>query len=216
MKKFLNLIILLLSFLFFTCFEQILVINNNLDGQLIYKITYYKDFNNFINFLSEKNIEINTNSFFNKKESIKLINEDQNNSILNYSLTENKFYRICETTISFIDLKTLSKELPINKFPTILYEKNKIIYCSTIISTKFISVNDIKKVYAKLTPDEKTLTDNYITLMKMKFIYKTKNQITSYNKGKISNDRKELIYECTLYDILNTEGDIEISFNFNK
>jgi hypothetical protein len=215
----LKLVISFITIIFLSgCFEQEIIINNNLSGQIIYRVTYYNEFDKFIGYLEDKkNIDLNTQLLFDKNKLYSYINNIQGIKINNYDASVYDDYKSITAGISFNEISKMPEFLPSYFFPIKLYETNGVVYCSMILNLKNINKNvDIREIYEKLNADEKRNIDKYLLMMKLKFIFKTENQINSTNLGKLENNRKTLSFETSIYDLLNTRSNLEISFYYNK
>jgi hypothetical protein len=210
MKK--NIIILFIAVLFLSCFEQTVTISSDrLNGKISYKVKYNKEFENFISYSSTRqNIDLNTSVLFDRIKLKQIIDKDYAINLTYYNLTEKDNAKICEVEINFDKAENLPKELPALYFPTTIYESNQIVYCQTIISLKKI----IDYTLLVLTPDEQNTLNNYISLIKFTFIYKTPKNIIKANRGRLLQDRKTLVYDVYLSEILKLKEDIEILLSY--
>ena len=78
----------------------------------------------------------------------------------------------------------------------------------------------IDKINLNLSEEEKKTVDNYSEIIKLKFIFNTPKPIMTINNntpsGNLSNDRKQIVFDTTLYEILNSKSDLEINFSYLK
>jgi|GEM_PF-5336235 len=202
--------------LFLSCYEQEIIINENLRGKLSFKVEYFKEFEDLINFISDNSdFEKKSKILFEKSKLKELILKSNGINLLKHSIKYEENKKESEVILSFDKYSQIPASLPNSYFNTLIYEKNNTIYCSTIISSKnFFTGNDLKDIYNKLSQEEKNTIDKYIPLIKLKFIYKTPTQIINNVNGRILNDKKTLIYEISLYELLNLSSDVEVNFSF--
>ena len=204
--------------LFFACYEQTLTIGQDNGGIITYKVTYYDEFDNLISYLiNTHNIDLNSSIFFNKSNLNNLVFKSKNISITNYSIKKLENGRVSEVSFNYSNFEGFPKETPYTFFPVHIYEENKNINYITTLS--IFNQSDTKQAvvtYKKLEKKEKELIDGYLSLIKLKFIYKSYKPIIYNNTGVLSKDKKELTYETTLYELINSKNEININFAFKK
>ncbi len=211
-------IVLLCIFFFFLagCFEQEIIINDDLTGQIIYRVTYYNEFDNFVSYLNQKKgLDLNTGILFDRNSLADSVNNVPGLNIVRQTIQDKEDYKYTEVILGFRDISKIPDNLPSYYFPVKIYETNSTVYCSTVLSLNNISKNvNIKEVYNKLPADEKKMIDSYVSIMKLKFIFKTTRPIAGNNLGKLTEDKKTLIYETSVYDLLNVNTKLELSFYY--
>jgi len=219
MQKKIFLIFIILSVLLFSnCFEQVITISDNYRGIITYKVRYNPDFDNLIKYLYEKHgIELNTSIIFDKNKSEDIIRKNNKLKILEYINKVINKEKYSELSIIFEDINNIPLDFPNSYFTNKSYEENKIIFYNTTIAlSRLYNNKDIRALYRALKDDEKKIADSYLKILKLKFIYKTDKTILQNNLGNISQDRKEVIYESTIYNELNNKIDTEIIISFRK
>ncbi len=218
MKK--NSIVLIILIIFIcSCYEQTIIVNQGAQSGIItYRVQYYDEFINLISYISESHdIDINTSILFDKKKLKEFIAVNSVTNLLQHTIKKIGNSKHSEVILSFDEIEKLPKQLPNFYFPTSIYEENRIIYCDTSLTLRNIaSPNDIRLIYKTLKENEKLIIDSYAYIIKLKFIYNTPKPIIFANKGKISKGKESLIYETSLYEILNSKEDMEISISYRK
>jgi hypothetical protein len=189
-----------------------------MDGKIVFRVKYTEEYDDLVKLLSSNsNFEKNTNLLFEKTKLKNIISKTPRINLLKHFIKNTNNEKYAEAVIGFDDFDNLPDKLPSSYFKTIIYEKNKMIYCTLIITTKNIfNMKNIKSLYSELNPEEKNIIDKYISAIKLKFVFKAPNQINSKGAGRILNNKKTLVYECTLYELLNLGADVEISFFYKK
>jgi hypothetical protein len=217
--RFKIIIIIVLHFLLFSCYEQILVINqDDTSGTLNFRIDYLKEFESLIQYISDKHdIDLNTSALFDRNLG-KMISLDKNTNLLQQKIETKDNLRSSDVLLSLNDITQLPKMLPVDYFPINISIENRLVYCKTSLSLLDIGGSkNIKLIYQDLNSDEKELINSYTAIIPLKFVFKTTKPILTANRGQLSKDKKVLIFETTLYQLLNIRDDqFEIVFSYRK
>jgi len=216
MKKNLLLNIIVLLIFSSSCYEQSITIdNNNESGEIAYNININNDFEFFLSNINSKNKNTDKISVFYSRN---IINKVTNNafSLLKYDNSINGYYLNLNAVFSFKEFSNISDQLPSNYFPTRINTIGNTVIISTLLNLQ----DFIDKINLNLSEEDKKTVDYYSEIIKLKFIYNTPKQIITINNnsisGNLSNDKKQIIFETTLYEILNSKGDLEINFSYLK
>jgi len=216
MKKIslLNLIIFLI--ILSGCYEQTITLDNNDEsGEIAFNININNDFEYFLSNINSKNKNIDKISIFYSKN---IINKAVNNTftLLKYDNSKNGNYNNYNAIFAFKEPSSISDKLPSNYFPTRIITKGNIVTISTLLNLQ----DFIDKINLNFTEEEKKTVDIYSELIKLKFIYNTPKPIMTINSNstssKLSNDKKQVVFETTLFEILNYKSNIEINFSYLK
>lgn len=209
-------IILIFIILLSGCYEQTISLDNNdKSGEITYSLNINNDFEYFLSNINDKNKNIDKISVFYNRNSL---NKAASNafSLLKYDNSNNGYYLNYTAVFSFKELSDISDQLPSYYFPLRITTKGNTVTISTLLNLQDL----IDIINLNLTEDEKKTVDNYSEIIKLKFIYNTPKQIISINNnsisGNISNNKKQIIYETTLYEILNSKIELEINFSYLK
>lgn len=210
---------LILIVLSLSCYEQTIVINRGqLSGSITYNVEYHTDFENIISYLDEtKTLDANTSILFDKNRLQKVVSGISGSRIIRQVIRNRSASRISNTTITFKDLKNLTNDLPIYYFTSKIYEENRTMFFNTSLSlSKFAEPKDIRLVYKQLNDEEKNIIDKYASILKLKFVFITPSPIIFANRGKVQSDKRTLIYETTVKELLETRKEFDINITFRK
>jgi hypothetical protein len=212
MKRLLSIITVILFFS--SCYEQTITVNSDrLNGKINYKVEYNKEFENFISYTAnKKDIDLNTSILFDRNKLRLALDKASNLNLTYYNLTEKDNSKISESEINFDKVENLSSDLPALYFPTTIYENNMVIYCQTLISIKKI----INFNLLALSPEEQATLNNYLSVIKFTFVYKMPNNIIKANRGRLLLDKKTLVYEIYLSELLKLKDDIDITLSYRR
>jgi len=218
MKK-LAVYILISIVLSLSCYEQTIVINRGqLSGSITYNVEYHNDFKNLVSYLDEnQTFDANTSILFDKTKLQRSVASASGSRIIRQVIRNRQISEQANTTITFRDIKNLPEDLPTFYFPTKVYEENRTMYFNTSLSlSKFADPKDIRLIYKQLNDDEKDIIDRYASILKMKFVFIAPSPIIFANRGKIQTDKRTLIYETTVKELLETRKEFDINITFRK